>query len=294
MGLQAEFKEHLESGVTTLCHAWAITRRDGVEFGFTDHDLPLVFDGKTFRADTGLSAMALQQSTGLSIDNTEAMGALSDSALREEDIEAGRFDDAEVMAWLVNWVDVSQRMLQFRGTIGELKRTAGGFRAELRGLTEALNRPLGRVYQKPCTAVLGDSNCKFDLSNSAYFTDRAVEIVEDGRVFRWSVFAGFVPAWFTRGRLAVLSGAGAGLDGIIKKDVVENGMRAVELWEPIRANITTGDQVRLEAGCDKRFQSCQLKFNNVVNYQGFPDIPGEDWMAVPPKSSGSNTGGSLR
>ena len=109
-----------------------------------------------FRAGTGLTARVLAQSTGLSVDNTEALGALTSSAVTEADIEAGRFDGAEVLAWLVNWQDVSQRLILFRGSFGEIRRANGAFEAELRGLTEALNRPLGRIYQKGCTAVLGD------------------------------------------------------------------------------------------------------------------------------------------
>ena len=65
-GLNAELKAHLETGITTTCRAWAVRRRDGVEMGFTDHDSALSFDGIDFRADTGLSAKALQQTTGLS------------------------------------------------------------------------------------------------------------------------------------------------------------------------------------------------------------------------------------
>ena len=68
---------HVAHGLTTLCHAWQITRADGRIFGFTDHDMPLEFNGVSFLADSGLSALALAQSTGLSVDNTEAMGALS-------------------------------------------------------------------------------------------------------------------------------------------------------------------------------------------------------------------------
>ena len=152
-GVSEAFEAHLQTGVTTLCRCWAVVRRDGETFGFTDHDMDLSFEGIVFRADTGLSALALQQSTGLSVDNTEAIGVLSDAAVREEDIDAGRFDDAEVRAWQVNWADVDMRWLQFRGSVGELRRSGGSFHAELRGLTEALNRPLGRVFQKPCSAV---------------------------------------------------------------------------------------------------------------------------------------------
>ncbi len=293
-GMSEGFRAHVESGLTTLCRCWAITRRDGVVHGFTDHDLPLSFEGIVFGASTGMSAMALQQATGLAVDNTEAVGALSDAAISEADIEAGRFDGADVRAWLVNWADVDVRWLQFRGSVGELRRAGGAFHAELRGLTEALNRPVGRVYQRPCTAVLGDGDCRFDLGTDGYFSDETVESVEDGRIFRWADLAGFEPGWFTRGRLDVLDGPAAGLWGSIKRDGFEDGERVVQLWEPLRGAVASGDLVKLVAGCDKRLETCRLKFNNILNFQGFPDIPGDDWLMAMPKQNGTNSGGSLR
>lgn len=292
--IDAAFQAHVSQGLTTLCRCWAIKRRDGRTFGFTDHDRTLEFEGIWFRADTGLSALALQQSTGLSVDNSEAIGALNDASVREDEIEAGRFDGAEVRAWLVNWADVSERWLQFRGTIGDIRRSGGAFNAELRGLTEALNRQLGRVYQKPCSAVVGDGNCRFDLSAPGYSYEKVVENVDKLQVFKWPDLAGHEAGWFQRGKLVVLSGEAAGLWGTIKKDHWDGFARVVVLWEPLRARLKVGDRIRLEAGCDKRTETCRLKFNNLMNYQGFPDIPGEDWMMTVPKSSGRNSGGSRR
>ena len=293
-GLGAGLRAHVESGFTTLCRCWAIIRADGATYGFTDHDLPLVFDGIEFRADSGLSAAALQQGTGLAVDNSEAMGALSDAAVRADEIEAGRFDGAEVRAWLVNWAEPGQRWLQFRGSIGEIRRAGGAFHAELRGLTEALNRPLGRVYQKPCSAVLGDLSCAVDLSQPGFFGAWEVAEVEDGRVFRWDDLPGFEAGWFARGRLEAETGAAAGLWGTVKRDRIVDGGREIELWQPLPGGIRAGDRVRLVAGCDKRLETCRSKFGNLVNFQGFPDIPGDDWMMAVPKSTGANTGGSRR
>lgn len=285
---------HLRTGLTTLAHAWAIARKDGVVLGFTDHDRDLSFDGITFRADTGLSALSLAQSTGLSVDNTEALGALSDLSIREDEIEQGRFDGADVRAWLVNWRDVSQRALQFRGTIGELRRGDGGFQAELRGLTEKLNRPLGRVYQKPCTSVLGDQTCGVNLNAPTFTTTAVIVSVDGGRLFQFNELPGYATGWFARGRLDVENGSAQGLWGSIKEDRSDAGLRWVELWEPIRSPLLPGETVRLTAGCDKRSATCRAKFQNLANFQGFPDLPGDDWLMAVPKSSGRNTGGSLR
>ncbi|MBM1631770.1 DUF2163 domain-containing protein [Sulfitobacter mediterraneus] len=286
--------DHLAGGLTTLCHAWAIERADGKTFAFTDHDMPLAFEGFVFEADAGLSARAIAQTTGLAVDNTEALGALSHASIREDEIEQGRFDGAAVKAWLVNWQDPDHRMLKFSGSIGELRRIDGAFRAELRGLTEALNRPMGRVYQKPCTAVLGDKNCRFDLSQPGYRETRAVEQIEDRRRLIWDAFEGYGEGWFERGRLEALDGAAAGLWSVIKHDRTKDGNRVIDLWEPLRAVLAPGDTVRLIAGCDKRLEICRLKFDNLINFQGFPDIPSEDWVVAVPKSKGANTGGSRR
>lgn len=288
------FQEHLATGVTTLARCWVVERRDGVTFGFTDHDRPLTFDGITFKADAGMTARAIVSATGLSVDNSEAMGALSDAAITEADIETGRFDGAEVRAWLVNWADVAMRALRFAGTIGELRRSGGAFHAELRGLTERLNQPQGRVYQSPCSAVLGDKACRFDLDTDGYSAEIAVETVEEGRRFIFDGFDSFEPAWFERGRLRVLSGEAAGLIGIIKRDRFKNLTREVEVWQAFRAPLNVGDMVRLEAGCDKRFETCRTKFANTVNFQGFPDIPGDDWLISSPVSAAKTDGGSLR
>jgi uncharacterized phage protein (TIGR02218 family) len=292
MPLSESFAAHLASGATTVCRCWALVRADGQVFGFTDHDRTLSFEGIEFRADTGLTARALQQTTGLSVDNSEALGALSDASLTEEDILAGRYDNAEVRAWLVNWAEVGDRVLQFRGTVGEVTRAGGAFEAELRGLTEALNQPQGRVYQKQCAAILGDAGCRFDLTTPGYATERLVEVVEDRRIFRFASVAGFDDRWFERGRFRVLSGRAEGLVGVVKNDRATGGGRQIELWEAIALPIAPGDMVRIEAGCDKRADTCRLKFQNFLNFRGFPDIPGEDWLMSYPVRSAANTGGS--
>lgn len=284
-------RAHLNGGQTTVARCWAVTRRDGTVFGFTDHDQALEFEGITFKADSGLTASALAQVTGLAVDNSEALGALSDASVTESDIAAGRFDGAEITAWLVNWAEPACRAVQFSGSIGELKRTDGAFQAELRGISEQLNLPKGNVFQKPCQAILGDARCKLDLSQPGYRTELPVEVIEDGRVFTFEQIGGFDDRWFEKGRFDVLSGAAEGQVAIIKNDTATEDGRVIELWEQLRLPIASGDLVRLETGCDKRKNTCKLKFQNLLNFRGFPHIPGEDWLIAYPKRDGVNDGG---
>ncbi|MCA8881886.1 MAG: DUF2163 domain-containing protein [Rhodobacteraceae bacterium] len=292
MAVPAGLQAQLDSGATTLCQCWELRRKDGAAFGFTDHDRNLSFSGLTFKADTGLTGQALQQTTGLSVNNAEVIGALSDISVSEADLVAGRFDGAEVRAWLVDWSNVSDRALIFRGTLGEIVSGGGEFRVELRGLSEELNRSQGRVYHHLCGANLGDSACKVDLSASQFSTQATVASVEGQQEFTLSGAAGFAERHFERGRIEVVTGAASGLSGFVKRDELEGSFRRLTLWQELRAPVTVGDKVRIEAGCDKRLVTCRAKFGNSYNFRGFPHIPGEDWMMAYPKQSGRNDGGS--
>jgi uncharacterized phage protein (TIGR02218 family) len=290
----AALAAHLASGSTTVCRCWRVTRADGVAYGFTDHDEAVAFSGVVFRPDSGMTARALEQRTGLSVDNSEVLGVLSDAAIAEADVVAGRFDGAAVEAWLVNWAEPAERMLQFRGSLGEIERAGAEFRAELRGLAEALNQPQGYVYQGPCSAVLGDGRCRVDLSAPGMAMDVGVLEVVNARTFRVLPQETFAERWFERGRFRVVSGAAEGLVGLVKADRVIAGGREIELWEEVRAEVRPGDAVRVEAGCDKRAETCRGKFLNFMNFRGFPHVPGEDWQMAYPKRSGRNDGGSLK
>ena len=292
--MSGDLNAHLAEGASDVARCWRLTRRDGARLGFTDHDVDISFDGMVFKANTGLSATALSQTTGLSVDNSEAFGALSDAAIREVDLVAGRFDDAEVEAWLVRWSDPEARRLLFRGTLGEITRTGQAFSAELRGLAEALNQPTGAVYHKSCPCILGDAKCGVDLNQPGFTAEPTIGRVEAARVFWFKGLDSYAANWFEKGTLTVTNGNAQGLSGVIKNDRETNGFRYIELWAPLGAAPDEDAAVRLTAGCDKRFETCRLKFDNLLNFRGFPDIPGNDWLVSHPTRAQVLNGGSRR
>jgi uncharacterized phage protein (TIGR02218 family) len=270
---------------TTRARAWRLERADGRVLGFTDHDRDLAFDGTVFRAATGMTAKALAQATGLAVDNTEAAGALSDGGLTEGDILAGRWDGAGLTIWEVDWADVARRRVLFRGSLGEITRQGGAFRAELRGLTEALQQGGGRVFGAICPAVLGDARCRFDLDTPGYAVEVALTALEPaGAALVVPELPGIPPGWFAEGRVRVLDGAAAGLSAVVRSDRSQGeGGRRLALWAALGAMPAPGDRLRLEAGCDKRFATCRTKFANQANFQAFPHLPGEDWLFLTPR-----------
>ena len=46
--------------------------------------------------------------------------------------------------------------------------------------------------------------------------------------------------------------------------------------------------------CDRRWATCTGVFDNGVNFQGFPDVPGDDFLTATPVEGGRNDGGSRR
>ncbi len=46
--------------------------------------------------------------------------------------------------------------------------------------------------------------------------------------------------------------------------------------------------------CDKRWSSCTGVFGNGANFQGFPDIPGDDFITARPRDGEAHDGGSRR
>jgi len=275
--------DKLATGASTVARAWIVRRKDGVELGFTDHDGDLVVDGVICRAASGLTASALQASTGLAVDNSEVAGALSNDALSAADIRAGRWDDAKVVAYLVDWSTPATFDILFRGSLGEITESGERFTAELRGLAEALNTTRGRVYHGRCDAVLGDGRCGLDMSvGGRVFVGRIIRVEEDGRRLWVGAAAGQPDHWFDRGRARFTRGAAENLIATIKSDEASGSGRILELWSAPGAVPAVDDAVELHAGCDKAMVMCRDKFANIRNYRGFPHIPGDDWlMSVP-------------
>lgn len=290
--LDPELQARLDSGVTTLCACWRIDRRDGRTFGFTDHDCPLHFDGVTFEPASASTSSAIEVATGLAADSLEMTGALRSDAISDADLARGLFDGARVRRWLVDWRRPDLRTLSFSGTIGEITRSGGAFRAEVLGLAAALNRPMGRAYLPTCDAVLGDVRCGVDLDAPAY---RASGVVVDHGVrgFGVSGLAAHPPGWFARGRLTWTSGASAGLSATVREDHVVDAVRRIHLWVS-PPSVALGDGFEIVAGCDKLADTCRAKFFNFLNFRGFPDMPGEDWITAYPASADRHDGGSLR
>ena len=279
--IPSALQARLDSGVTTLCRCWVIKRADGVTQGFTDHDEDIALDAVACRAGGGLTGSEVTQKLGLAVDSSELSGALAGDSFNEDDLAAGRYDAATIEIWLVDWSEPALRVLLAKGTLGEVKREGQAFTAEVRGLSERLAQESGRLYTATCSADLGDGRCSIDLTNPAFLGAGAVILPEATAAFTAVGLDGFEDGWFTAGKLTFTSGANNGLSVEVKSHRKAGAVRLV-LWQAMAEPIVSGDTFLVTAGCDKRFETCRARFNNAVNFRGFPHIPGNDFVIAHP------------
>lgn len=280
----------LDSGVTTLCHGWRVTRRDGHVLGFTDHDRDLVVDGQSFVAGSGIQGSESVLAQGLGVTGLELSGALGAATLEEADLVAGHYDGARVDQLLIDWSDPANHMLLRRGTIGEVRREGGAFVAELRGPADALNETRGRLFGALCDADFGDARCGVDLDRPERRAGAVVTEVRGALLLAVDGIDGYEDGTFTDGRAVFSGGANAGF----VTEVKHHAAGTLQLWQRPPAPVSTGDAVTMIAGCDKRFSTCRDRFANTVNFRGFPHMPGNDFVvsiAVP--GEGGNDGSVL-
>lgn len=271
------FAARLAGETTTLAHCWRLARADGLTLGFTDHDRDIAFGGVVYAAATGLDAAERTAELGFAVGGGDVAGAFSSVALSADDLMAGRYDGAGVEIWLVDWRDPANRLLLDVGAIGEVSRTDHAFTAELRSMMHQLDETRGGVYRAACAADLGDGRCGVNLDASGMRAATTVTAPGDGRSgFRCDGLAGHASGWFSHGRLVWTSGANAGAAFAVKLHSATTGTVDLLLWGETMKPIVVGDGFSVTVGCDKSLATCRDRFANVLNFRGFPHMPGND------------------
>lgn len=269
--VSAQLLAHRAGGTTTLAWCWKVTRKDGQVFGFTSVDKNLIYDGQLYMAATGFTPSAVEGQIDLAVPNLELVGLLDSESITVEDLLAGKWDGASVEIFEVNYADLTQgRMILQVGNIGNVTAGSSGFKAEGRGLSQFLQQPVGEVYTPACAANLGDSRCGVSLT--ALTEVGAVTAVESWREFTDSG-RGEASDYWGGGVVEWLTGLNAGL----RMEVANFAAGVFTLHMMMPYEVAVGDTYSVIPGCRKRRdEDCFTKFNNVVNFRGFPDVPLND------------------
>lgn len=264
---------HYAQETTTLCVCLKVTRRDLQVFGFTSLDRAIEIGGLTYQPGFDVSSLASSES--LAVDNLE-LTIIPDDQLPAEDLIAGLWNNAAFEVFRVNWEDPAGGVdVLKRGSTGEVQVRDGVYVVEFRSLSQALQQTQGAATLKTCRARLGDERCRKDLAAFTY--DGTITAAASRLVFT-DVTRGEPSKWFAEGTLTFTSGLCAGYSQKVK---AFNAGGQFTMSLPMPFNVAPGDAYTVVAGCLKRLTDCRDKFDNVLNFQGEPHLPGMDAITKP-------------
>jgi len=276
----------------TVATFWRIFRRDGSALGFTSHDRDVPLDASAWFAGTaalvldsrqGLDFSGIVTTAGFQVDNMEITTLDDGTLFNRDDMLAGRWQNAEFYIFRHRWdvpaVIPNSVEVLYRGWFGQVVLNQNTVKAELRGLTQKLQQPVGIVSTKTCRARLGATTginrCMVDLTPWTH--TRTVAAATDKRTFTASGTA-LADDYFGEGLVTFTSGANAGTTHRVRTYV--GGVFTLQL--PTVLAIAPGDTFTAVAGCRKRLmEDCKAKFNNVLNFQGEPHRPTFDDLTKP-------------
>lgn len=259
---------------------WKIARTDGTTLYFTDHSEDILFEANTYTPAFGLDPSAQQKSEGLKFHNRDYRGAVDSTAITFDDLRAGRYREAEITEYTVDW------MFPWGGAfvtntywIINTLASPQVWNAEVMGIARRLKTKRGRRYTKNCDNDLGDSLCQYDIEG-----DRVVGEVDSvssvRKTFIDATLIGAGVDWYKFGDVTWTSGNNNALISEIRSFNNSTGQISFQLETPF--DIAIGDDYTIVPGCIKDAATCKSKFSNYINYGGYDDVPGIDKMIQTP------------
>ena len=283
-----------------FAHCWKIIRKDGVRIHLTDHDAPITFKATgdslevTYDPVGGFNPTAHQRKAQLNVNNSEFSGALNTSVITDTDLRAERYRLASITQYRVDWrfPFIGAQFVTYSFFIGETKFTSEIWECEVTGIVRFLEAVVGDTYTRDCRYDLGDRNvtnphfgCLFDLN-----IELNLEVAVDANATVHDSFvctnANIAPLarqqtdnWYDDGGILWLTGLNKGIESEVRiytYDDVAGSKSTITLHKATPFDIQATDKFDIYPGCKKTLSVCITKFDNIINFGGFPYIPGED------------------
>lgn len=297
-----------------------VLREERGTFRFTEHNKPLIVDNQTYTPIDSVSADAAISEANLRSSNTAVRGVISSTMITEKMLREGAFNSADVTEFVVDWrYPFAGKMRIMKYQIGSVKWNDAlkVFETDLLSKSERLKNKVGELYGRTCRWNFGDSNCDPSGTLLGQWTRNAT-ITQVINQAKYSVFnnatnnytytGGAVSAgMFIDGTLEWLTGLNAGLKFTVKKNEQEifagnpnNSYARIELHLPAPSEVQVGDTFSVVAGCNKisgvdmfgnppseeieesQLGNCKYKFDNLINFGGFPFMPTNDRLYMTP------------
>lgn len=281
--LSGALTTHLSQASTTMATYVHVVRTDGTIYAWTTHDRDQTIDGVVFLTAQGVQMTAVHLTDDMrtsTIDVSVFLGAST-----EAEIAAGVWDNAEIVLFEANWQALpavlfdTDCVILLSGVVGAIRRQDNTMLAEVRDLTQVLNTRIGRTYSYTCpwrharwngTTYVADAECGVSLAGHIH--DGSVTAVDDARQSFYDTASTQVDGYYNFGLLTFTSGLNAGLTFEVAAWNADFFILARQVPHPI----SVGNTYRAVRGDDRQWQTCRTTYSNLVNFGGFPYMPGQD------------------
>lgn len=278
----AEFRSKtVIDGICTA--AYMVSAIGNVTVAVTDRQGGLTgvpgYPGVTFKHTIGLTASRVEHPAGTDATNLEADFFVNDEGLKEDDIEAGKWDHGSftVFTTNANALDMGQEIVA-KGFFGRFEQHDGIYRVELKGVNEALHQVIGRVTEELCDADYGDARCGLNLVARGEVKTGTITSVINQYTFRDSSRSE-AAEYFDNGRGSFTGGNNNGF--LFHVDSWNPSTKEFRLRKAMPYLPVIGDTYTVNRGCKKRLVDC-LDRDNVIRFRGFPFVPTvEEFSAIP-------------
>lgn len=264
----------LALGVQSFCYLCTVTRKDGTVVRLNDSVSDVVVGGNTFVAAPGFAVTSVTSASFGQPSSADIDFPVSASSpVAPDKLEAGYFDDAAVVIEMADYLSTTDGTIQvFRGKISQIEKTdQNQATVRLQGFSADLLELIVETYGPDCRApYLGHPRCGFNVASLT--RTATVASVIDARNFTITVTEPLaVDGWFANGAVKFTSGANNGLAFDIR--AWTQSTARVSLWFAPFGSIAVGNTLNIAPGCDFTSSMCHAKFNNILNFQGFPFLP---------------------
>lgn len=259
---------------------------------FAQSDVDVTFGGETWWA-TGISRAEIRTSSELECDEVQVSVDNVNLAMADR-IIATDFVARRLVIYKVQRGDVTsgQAMVLFDGRMDEPVLDQTKLQVVVRSWLDGMHVNVPRrIFSSICNYQLYDTWCTVPRSvginvgtGTALGSSTDYTLVAD-------YLGGQADAyWGPIGTLWMLTGSNTN----IAREVIGHSQSSlsVEVRIPFPFTIASGDEFRIERACTKTVNDCCSKYNNYVNYGGFPTIPRAGLQIdMPSLSTGGGGGG---
>lgn len=226
-------------------------------------------NAQVYLTDAGYEQTAYQSNTSMAPSAIDLDGIAGVAGISRDEIVSGVFDNASIKIFKCDFLSpVEDYEPITAGFFGKTTFEDERYRVEAVSLIDAMNQSVGKTYTAACSHTFGDSRC--DVDTSTIDAVGTVTHVIGPMAVRDSSRAETAD-WFGAGTISFTSGNNAGLKPLEIKSYAADG--TITTFEPFYYAPAVSDTFVLIPGCRKRLEDCRDKWNNVVNFFGFTNMP---------------------